>query len=294
MARLQRGLITRRQLLAIGIGDDSIHRSLRAGRLHRWGRGVYAAGHLSDGPLLAETRAVLLCGEGAVLSHQSAARLWKLLPPESSDGLMHVTVPGQHGVRCRGLCLHRSTTLAPGDVRAQHGLPLTAVTRTLLDLAEVVDTSQLHDALDEALVQRLVSRPMLAATAAAARGRHGAQRLRAALGRHTVSHNLRSEAERRLLELIRAAELPEPRMNVYVHGCLVDAYWPEHGLVVEVDSVRYHSSVPVFERDRDKGNRLVAAGLAVMRLTWHQLRDQPLLVVARIAQAIGRAEACRA
>ncbi len=69
----------------------------------------------------------------------------------------------------------------------------------------------------------------------------------------------------------------------------VDCYWPESRLVVEVDSFRWHSTRPKFEHDSRKGAKLVAAGLALMRVTWYQMEDEPYAVVARVAQAITRA-----
>jgi very-short-patch-repair endonuclease len=100
----------------------------------------------------------------------------------------------------------------------------------------------------------------------------------------------RSEAERRLLALVREADLPQPQTNARLHGYEVDAYWPAHGLVVEVDGYRYHSSRPAFERDRAKAAKLVAAGLTVMRLTWLQMTHEPYAVIARLAQALARGE----
>src|SRR5205807_9900065 len=108
---------------------------------------------------------------------------------------------------------------------------------------------------DEALVERLVSQQTVAEAACRAHGRRGASRLAAALDRHTVTQDTRSRAEKRLRDLVRAAELPEPQMNVYVQGCLVDAYWPAQRLVVEFDSAKYHANLPVFEHDRAKGNK---------------------------------------
>ena len=59
-----------------------------------------------------------------------------------------------------------------------------------------------------------------------------------------------SEAERRLLELIRAARLPDPRTNVKVGGHEVDLLWPAQRLIVEVDGFAFHSTRAAFERDR--------------------------------------------
>jgi very-short-patch-repair endonuclease len=96
----------------------------------------------------------------------------------------------------------------------------------------------------------------------------------------------RSEAEDRLQGLVRSAGLPEPRTNVKIEGLEVDCYWPAQGLVVEVDGFAYHGSRAAFERDRSRDRRLTAAGMSVIRVTWRQLDQEPLAVVAQLAQAL--------
>jgi very-short-patch-repair endonuclease len=98
----------------------------------------------------------------------------------------------------------------------------------------------------------------------------------------------RSEAEARLLELIRAAELPRPLTNVRVHGYEVDLYWPAHGLVLEVDGFAYHSNRAAFERDRLRDARLQAHGVRVSRVTWRQIAGTPEAVLARLAGALAQ------
>ncbi|HZE05157.1 MAG TPA: DUF559 domain-containing protein, partial [Solirubrobacteraceae bacterium] len=77
-----------------------------------------------------------------------------------------------------------------------------------------------------------------------------------------------------------------PVFNVWLHGHLVDALWLEAKLVVEVDGYRVHGHRAAFERDRRRDQRLAAEGYVIVRITWRQLRDEPLAVVARLAQAL--------
>jgi very-short-patch-repair endonuclease len=98
----------------------------------------------------------------------------------------------------------------------------------------------------------------------------------------------RSEAERRLVSLVRAAGLPAPEHNVRIDGLEVDLFWRDHALVIEVDGFAYHSGRAAFERDRSRDARLTALGIAVMRITWRQLVHEPHAVVARLAQALVR------
>jgi very-short-patch-repair endonuclease len=96
----------------------------------------------------------------------------------------------------------------------------------------------------------------------------------------------RSEAERLLLRLVRAAGLPPPEHNVRVGGHEPDLLWREHRLVVEVDGYTYHSGRAAFERDRVRDAELLASGFRVLRLTWRRLVEEPESVVARLAQAL--------
>ena len=90
----------------------------------------------------------------------------------------------------------------------------------------------------------------------------------------------RSEAERRALDLIRRAGLPEPETNVRIEGYEVDLVWRTHRLIVEIDGYAFHSSRRSFERDRRKDQTLLAAGWRTMRITWIQIEDQVAAVAA--------------
>jgi very-short-patch-repair endonuclease len=94
----------------------------------------------------------------------------------------------------------------------------------------------------------------------------------------------RSERERLLLKLIDAAQLPRPLTNVRLHGCLVDAYWPEQRLVLEFDGWGAHGHRGAFESDRKRDQVMLANGLRAMRATDRHLEDEPVALVARIAQ----------
>jgi len=282
----QRGRISRAQLLAVGVPDRAIYRLAARGQLIRVHRGVYAVGHTSPVPLAAETAALLACGTGAVLSHHAAGRLHRLLRHE--DESIHVTVPHRHGAAPRGVQVHRTSSLSPAEIRTVQGLPVTSPARTLLDLAGELDRKDLEWAVDEALQRRLSTRDALLNQAMRATGHKGGGALAGVVERHQATGITRSTAERRFRALIRAAGLPEPVTNRRVEGVEVDCYWPDQRLAVEVDSYRFHSTRPKFERDSAKGAKLVAAGIAVMRVTWYQMEDEPYAVVARVAQALVR------
>jgi very-short-patch-repair endonuclease len=219
-------------------------------RVHR---GVYALGHpgLSrEGVWLA---AVFACGEGAVLSHGSAAALWGLL---ESPGVIHVTVPGDGGRRRRDrIRLHRSVTLNANQVTRRVGIPVTTPSRTLADLRRTVPSARYARALREA---QFLGLPLDA--------RHEPDRTR-------------SELEARLLALCRRHRLPPPRVNVRVGPYLVDFAWPEQRLVVEVDGFRAHGTRSAFEADRARDADLKLRGYEVVRFTWSAVGQRPREVV---------------
>jgi very-short-patch-repair endonuclease len=283
IASRQYGVVATRQLRAAGISPGAIATRVRRHGLHRLHRGVYAVGHTALVPLAREMAAVLACGEGAVVSHRSAAVLWRLV--EAVDGPIHVT-SARSSRRRPGLRVHRSRTLAPEDVRTLHGIPVTSPTRTLLDLAEAAPDRELERALDEAIVQKLTTPATLVAVVQHAEGRQGAPRLRSLLERGDPPSLTRSEAEERFLALVRQAGLAQPEVNVRLLNHAVDFLWPRQRLVVEIDGYRFHSSRSAFERDRRRDAELGAAGFRVVRVTWRQLVDEPYSVIACLSQAL--------
>lgn len=133
IAARQHGVVTAGQLSWAGLSPSTITKWALSGRLHRLHRGVYAVGHAHlaiEGRWLA---AVFACGEGAVLSHESAAALWGISP--RSPSVVHVTVPSHNGrARRKGIRIHRTTTLESEDTTRRRNIPVTTHARTLRDL----------------------------------------------------------------------------------------------------------------------------------------------------------------
>lgn len=243
-ASRQKGLITTGELRSLGAAKATVARWVERGLLHRLHRGVYAVGHTA---LTRDTRylaAVRACGPGAVLSHLSAADLWDLRPDRRS--VIDVSVPTQR--RChKGVAVHQSASLT-GTTR--RGIPVTALRRTLADVAKLLSAEEFGRVVHEARV------------------RHGIEF-------ELAEPLLLSKAEGELLALVEAAGLPLPQMNAMVRGARewhrADAWWPEFRLVLEVDGYRYHSSRHAFERDRETTADLQDAGIEVLRTTVRQL-----------------------
>lgn len=282
IADAQRGVIDRDQLLEAGLGRHAIAHRLAHGRLYVVHPRIYLVGRPTLEPLAAETAAVLHFRGHGVLSHRSAAALWGLGPAPEDVTLTLVA----HEGRRPGLRTHRTDHLDERDLRARQGLPVTAPGRTILDLAAEVGPDELERALAEARVQRLLRDGDLEAALARAPRRNGVARLRALLAAEAGPAATRMEMERRMLALIRAAQLPAPLVNSRVSGFEVDFHWPDRRLIVETDGHRFHGHRGAFERDRRRDQILIAAGYRVMRVTWRQLIEEPMAVVARIALAL--------
>jgi very-short-patch-repair endonuclease len=275
----QHGLVTAAQLRGAGWSKKVIAGRTRSGWLRRRHRGVYLVGPLET-PHTSAMAATLATGPGALLSHYPAAVLCGLRPP--APGPMHVTLA--HGAHSRpGITVHH-VTLHPADATCRHGIPVTSVARTLLDLAATTTTHELERALNEAHLQRRISTHALTEQFSRYPRHRGTAALREAT--RTEPTLTRSEAERRALELIRAARLPEPAANVMVEGFEVDLLWRAQRLVVEIDGYAFHSSRRSFERDRRRDQALAARGWRVIRVTWRQLAEEAVAVAATLATAL--------
>lgn len=163
---------------------------------------------------------------------------------------------------------------------------MTTPARTLLDIAAGGVSADMEHALLEALRRRLVQPADLCQLIERYPRRRGSRLLQEMLARAQNPELTRSEAERRLRDLIRSADLPKPRWNVGVAGYQVDCFWPAARLVVEVDGFAIHASHAAFQRDRRRDADFAAAGISTIRFTWHQLTRKPFIVVARVAAAL--------
>jgi very-short-patch-repair endonuclease len=287
LAERQHGVVGRKQLLELGIKANAINGRVRRGHLHTVHRGAYAVGHRvlgREGRLLAS---VLACGPGTVLSHRSAASLWRILP--DCRGPIEVTKPqGWRGPA--GVWVHRS--LLPDDEKTTiEGVPVTTVPRTLLDLATVVTRRRLEQAINEVEVLRLMDPLSLPDLLERYPRRRGSALLRRLIQSEARFRGItRSELEDRFIALLDARSLPRPRLNasVRVRGRFleVDCLWAESGLILELDGRAAHRTNLAFERDRERDRLLIAAGWRVIRLTWRQIHDDSDSVISDLRRAM--------
>jgi very-short-patch-repair endonuclease/predicted transcriptional regulator of viral defense system len=283
LASSQHGMVTTGQLIAAGIGARAIRRRVDGGWLARVHDGVYLVG-LFPGPFGPEMAAQLACGKRAFVSHASAAAVHGLR--RRPVAMVDISAVGGSTGRREGIRAHRASALSESEMTVVSGIRVTTPARTLLDVAASTSSAGLERLTEEAQVQKVVTRDELLAVLRRGAGRPGVAKLRAVVGPEDEPTFTRSEAERRLRRLIRAAGLPQARTNVRVAGWLVDAVWHRQRLVVEVDGYRFHRTRAKFERDRRMDGRLLMAGYRVLRVTWRQLTREPELVVAMIATAL--------
>jgi very-short-patch-repair endonuclease len=284
IAGRQDNVITREQLVALGIGRGAIAHRLTDGLLQRMHQGVYLIGPAAPTVIARARAASLACGDGAVISHRTAAELWELAPQAGGDA--HVTVAGRNPGRRPGICLHRVIALARFEMVSRQRLTVTSPARTICDLAGTESIWATEEALSEARTRGLVTDRQLLSVIERAPTRRGSAVIRALLRSEAESGYTRSAAERRMRKLLRAAQLSLPRLNVPLLGYVADFLWPREKLIVEVDGYKFHGSRGKFESDRKRDLVLTAAGYRVVRVTWRQMRDEALFVVARIAQAL--------
>jgi hypothetical protein len=189
-----------------------------------------------------------------------------------------------------GIVVHRRADLGAGEVTRRHGIPVTTPISTLVDIATCLDRHQLEAAVNEADRRGLTNPQELRAALDELSRRPGLGVLRMVLDRRTFALT-DSELERRFLPLARGAGLPPPHTGRYVNGFKVDFYWPDLGLVVETDGLRYHRTPAQQTRDRLRDQAHTATGLTALRFTHAQVRFEPrhveatLLAVARRLRA---------
>ena len=206
--------------------------------------------------------AVLACGAGAVLSHRSAAMLWKLLPWRA--GAVHVVVPAVGGRRRRdGLVIHRRQGLPPSAFTVRDGVPVTTVARTLSDLRGSVPNFELRQATRQA------------------------EYLGYYLG-EIETDRTRSDLERAFLRLCRRHDLPTPEVNVRIGRFTADFVWREQRLIVETDGFANHRGRQAFEDDRARELEFASLGFRTRRFSDTQVGAAAAAIGASLRADLGR------
>jgi very-short-patch-repair endonuclease len=270
LAERQHGVVEHNQLLGLGLSQSGIDRRLASGRLHRLHRGVYAVGHRKVTAPGRRMAAVLACGPGAVISHETAADMLNIRPTASPA--IHVTVPTTAGRRRPGIKIHRTSTLRAEDVTTVDGIPVTSVSRTLTDLARTLDAASLRKTIERADRLNVLDLNTLPRTG----------RLQQALADAHFG-DLRSDLESDFLAVCRAHGIQTPETNVLLLGHTVDFLWREERLVVETDGWEYHHDRAAVRRDHRRDAALAREGFLVLHYTHHEVNHDPATPATEVA-----------
>jgi very-short-patch-repair endonuclease len=280
LARAQYGVLTRRDLLTLGFSSKGIKHRVTSGRLHAISTGVYAVGRPELTPYGRWMAAVLLCGDGAMLSHRSAAELWGI---GREGDVIDVTVRRKCEIRRKGLKVRSRASLDAKSVTRWRGIPVTDPVQTLIDLATELPPLRLERAVNEADKLDLVDPETLRACLDSHPGEPGVKALRTLLDRHTFRLS-DSDLEVLFRPLAMAAGFARPLSKEMILGYEVDFHFPDHDLIVETDGLRYHRTPSQQARMAKRDQTHTAAGLRVLRFTHWQIAHAPNEVTAVLRQ----------
>ncbi|HEX8975191.1 MAG TPA: type IV toxin-antitoxin system AbiEi family antitoxin domain-containing protein [Solirubrobacteraceae bacterium] len=291
IAQRQHGNVTVAQLHECGYGQAAIHRLCAQKRLFRVHHGVYALGRPPSLPLEHAAAAVLACGPAAALSHESAFVLWGF----ASRWRFPLHVTAAHRRKRPGIITHRAATLTRPDTRIQLGIRATSPARTLLDHAPALPDRQLRRAAAHARREGLMHPAALLDLLERNPWHPGAQALRATI---TDQAPTRSEFEDAFLVFCAHHGLPTPLVNTRVAGHEADAYFPESGLIVELDGWDFHRDRDAFEGDRERSaDALAEAAAPTLHITWERMTrraDREAQRLQRILSRLGAEQARKA
>ncbi len=288
LAVSQHGLISHDQVLGLGATESAIRHRRSKGRLATVHPRVYSLPGAVETPHRRALAAVLGAGDGAVLSHTSAAGLYRV-PRFNIDPLV-VSLPRRWRRPLDRVRVEQSLALLPHHVRVVGGIPCTSVARTIFDLCGDVSARRAERALDSALSSRLVTLPACwrVLIDLAEHGRIGTVVMRGLLTARQKGYvPPASELEARFVELARSEGLADPERQIDLGDVdswigRVDFVFRSASLVVEVDGAEFHDGLLDQRRDAERDRRLVADGWTVLRFRWHDVVDRP----AEVARSI--------
>ena len=274
LAECQHGVIARRQLLALGLGERLNQPRVEAGLLIPVFQGVFAVGHQRLSQKRRWMAAVLASGPRAVLSHGSAMGLWGLRGSWGSvEVLRRAGGPRQ---RRDGIKVHQTRQLPLDHITTECGIPVTTIERAMLDMSDCLHEKELERALVAADRSGGINWPRLQRMVSGWRGKRGIGRLRrVAMEVDPRAVDTRSSLEVDFLALCREFAVPLPQVNVLVNGKLVDFLWSAERVIVETDGYAYHRDRPAFENDHERTVALTAVGYEVHRATYRMLTWNP-------------------
>lgn len=281
LAGRQSGNISRRQLLAVGLSNAAIGGRVANGALAPRHIGVYALAPARQDPQALIHAAVLAGGPDAVASHASAGWLWGLVPRYEPPPEISLPTGDR---RPRHILTHRCPSLSPRDITRQRGVPTTSPARTILDLAPRLSDKARTRLVNDALLRHHL-RPAALQEVLDRNRYHPATRLLRPFA-DSSTNPTRSSFEDDFLAFIATCNLPTPLINVSVNGREVDAYFPDHHVIVECDGWKFHKGREAFEDDRDRDTENLKHGLITVRITQKRLSTTPDYEAARLKEIL--------
>jgi hypothetical protein len=283
LARRQSGNVSRTQLLDVGLTTGGVDRRLRNGSLVTRYTGVYCLAPARQDAQALIAAAVLAGGPHAVASHASAAYLWGFLPRYEPPPEISLTTGDR---RPRHILTHRCPSLQPRDITRQRGVPTTTPARTALDLALRVTAKQLSRLINDArhdghlrldALQDAITRNPL----------HPGAKLLAPFVESP--HNpTNSDFEDDFLAFTQKYGLPTPLINHPFNGRYLDAFFPDHGVIVECDGWEFHKDRDAFEDDRERDAEHLKLGLVTVRITKQRLTTTPDYEAERLNEILSQ------
>jgi very-short-patch-repair endonuclease len=281
------GVFTTRQAKHAGLSTKQIRSRRTRGLWVELYPGVWRLGGTPVTERLRRRAALIFGGGDALLARRTAAQLWGF------DGVAErrteILLPYQRHVDHAGLVVMRTTRLESSDSATLEGFRLTSATRTLIDLAAVLEDETLEGALQSARRMGRVDIESLSARLAtlSGPGRAGAGRLRAVLKRVHETPPAESMLEVKVARLLRRAGLPEPKAQLWIEiegrRFRVDYAWDAARVILECEGKAYHHD---FEADRARWSALASAGWRIVFVTWRDVTRNPDTVVQRVRDAL--------
>ena len=289
-AENQHSMISIEQMKGCGASRKWIERRTADGLIIREAPSVFRIPGVPRTFLNRAMAAVLSSKAPALVSHRSGAFLHGFERIDEPTRV-EITVPRHRRPRARaGITVHESVAWDLAQCTVRHGIPVTGVARTILDIAPIYE--QPVRLLDDALRQRMVSWDELwdCHLAHNVAGRNIVPFRRILLERDGNTPP-GGEFARRMAEMLTRAGLPMPvfeyRVVVGGHVYYLDLAWPARMVAVECNDAGSHHTPKAFRRDPMKRNRCEGAGWRYLEFTWWDMVHESAEVFAQVAGAMG-------
>lgn len=294
----QQGAVSRAQAHGVGLTDHQLRNRVQSGFLQQIGPNAFRLPGTDRTPEARLLGLIIDVGAPCWAAGPTAAALYGM------DGFdlgepFHLVTPRCRQVRRAGTVIHTSQHLPERDLGERSGIPVVKPTRTLIDLARIVDALTLTVAVDSAVRDRLTSEEALLARIARLDGKgHGrlaTDRLLAVIEGAEVERGGHSYLERAFLRLVADAGLPTPSTQQVLGRAgnrlvRVDARFPGTNVVVELLGYRYHRTPEQLSRDAERSNELLAQGMQPFQFSYRHVTEEPDVVVSTLDRALNRRE----